>query len=139
MIKEETSDIREEAPATPQEKNDTPLTPEERAHLEQEKDRLQQAQSDCSMKIGKAEFMSSLMKGVTVLGLVLLILSVTLSFFIQNFIWFGIVFAIITVVCFIIHRRKLKASRLLRRQKVELREEFSVVCDRLDGREHTTA
>ncbi|MEE8835677.1 MAG: hypothetical protein SOH80_01660 [Eubacteriales bacterium] len=122
-----TSAVREQPGEASQEKQQSVSA------LAAEKERLEQEQQNCASKVYRTEFLSSLMKGVTVLGVVLIILCVTLGIFISNFIWFGITFAIVTVICFVIYRRSARRLRLLRERREELRQAYSEVCGRYDA------
>jgi len=103
--------------------------------LEQERARLEKAQGDMQHRIYRDEFLASLMKGVAVIALALLILCITLGFFIQNFIWFGITAAIILALALIFFKGLRAAAAGLREKKNRLRVECMAVYDRLDGKQ----
>lgn len=111
-------------------------TQEEHDKLVYEKKQLEDKSYQISKKLYMKEFNLALMKGVAIIGIVLLILSITLAFFIDVFVQIGVTAAIIIVIFALLAHFYNKKLKNMRDEKDQIRQEYMTCCDKLDAIDH---
>ncbi len=128
-----TAEINSSAATTDQNNSQPARNSENLEILQKQKEALADRSYQVSRRLFQKEFNLALMKGVAVIGLVIVIIGGTLAFFVPRALAFAITAAIISVLSAVLahfYNRRLKAAR---EEREEIRQEYSEVCKKMDA------